>query len=142
MQIWTIGRGKAGMGRPVSCRSTASSTRQKRRCHQPDGPVDFLLKRNSVYYLVGHGRRGEAIGFAILALLVIWWRGLLQFRSATPAKGASILATGWLPRGDRSSEARRRSAQGVTEVKRLLLVLLAALAAVATLKAQTVNEPG
>jgi len=53
--------------------------RQKQEGYQPDGPVDFLLKRNSVYYLVRHGRRGEAIGFAILALLVIWWRGLLSF---------------------------------------------------------------
>ena len=53
--------------------------RQKRDVYQPDGPVDFFLKRNSVYYLVKYGRRGEAIGFAILALLVIWWRGLLSF---------------------------------------------------------------
>lgn len=49
---------------------------QKREGYQPDGPVDFLLKRNSVYYLVKNGRWGAAVGFAGLALLVIWGRGL------------------------------------------------------------------
>ncbi len=49
--------------------------RQKRDGYQPDGPVDFLLKRNSVYYLVKWGRRGESLVLAGLALLVIWWRG-------------------------------------------------------------------
>jgi GT2 family glycosyltransferase len=51
--------------------------RQKREGYQPNGPVDFLLKRNSFYYLVKQGRRREAIGFAFFALVVIWSRGLL-----------------------------------------------------------------
>ncbi len=53
---------------------------QKQEGYQPNGPVDFLLKRNSFYYLVKHERRREAIGFAILALVVIWLRGLLSLK--------------------------------------------------------------
>jgi hypothetical protein len=79
MQIWTIGLAEPAGGF-IICPSRAFFIARSSEGYQPNGPVDFLLKRNSFYYLVKHERRREAIGFAILALVVIWLRGLLSLK--------------------------------------------------------------
>lgn len=53
--------------------------RQKQDGYQLNGPVDFLLKRNSFYYLFKRGRRIEAIGLGILMLVLIQVRGWIRF---------------------------------------------------------------
>ena len=52
---------------------------QKRDSYQLNGPVDFLLKRNSFYYLLKQGRRLEAIGLGFLMLAAVQIRGLMSF---------------------------------------------------------------
>lgn len=51
---------------------------QKRDGYQLNGPVDFLLKRNSFYYLFKLGRRLDAILLGVLILVLVLARGLLR----------------------------------------------------------------
>jgi GT2 family glycosyltransferase len=52
---------------------------QKQEGYQMTGPVSFLLKRNSVYYLYKIGKRFDAWGYAIISLLLLSVRGVLTF---------------------------------------------------------------
>jgi GT2 family glycosyltransferase len=51
--------------------------RQKRDGYHMTGPVSFLLKRNSVYYLCKIGKRLDAWGYAISSLTLLIIRGIL-----------------------------------------------------------------
>jgi len=50
--------------------------RQKREGYHATGLVAFLLKRNSIYYLVKTGQRGQALGYALCSLLLMGGIGL------------------------------------------------------------------
>ncbi|MFZ4626718.1 MAG: glycosyltransferase family 2 protein [Blastocatellia bacterium] len=50
--------------------------RQKREGYHPTSPVAFLLKRNSIYYLVKTGQRSQALGYALCSLLLMGGTGL------------------------------------------------------------------
>ncbi len=54
--------------------------RQKPEGYHMTGPVSFLLKRNSVYYLCKTGKRMDAWGYAALSLLLLLMRGALTLR--------------------------------------------------------------
>ncbi len=56
--------------------------RDSDECH-PTGRVNFLLKRNSVYYLCRIGKRVDALGYAVLSL------ALLLIQAASPFKKES-----------------------------------------------------
>ncbi|MBK6798510.1 MAG: glycosyltransferase family 2 protein [Acidobacteria bacterium] len=56
--------------------------RDSNECH-PTGRVNFLLKRNSVYYLCRIGKRVDALGYAVLSL------ALLLIHAASPFKKES-----------------------------------------------------
>jgi GT2 family glycosyltransferase len=53
---------------------------QKTEGYHMTGPVAFLLKRNSVYYLCKTGRRLEAWGYALCSLALLLLRGLATLR--------------------------------------------------------------
>lgn len=58
--------------------------KQKREGYQMTGQASFLLKRNSVYYLVKIGERADAWGYAALSLL------LLSLRAISTGKKSGI----------------------------------------------------
>lgn len=62
--------------------------RQKREGYHATGPVAFLLKRNSIYYLVKTGQRGEALGYALCSLLLMGGIGLWRALSRRDLSGA------------------------------------------------------
>ena len=62
--------------------------RQKREGYQPTGTVGFLLKRNSIYYLVKTGQRGEALGYALCSVLLMGMSGLWRALSQGDLPGA------------------------------------------------------
>lgn len=53
--------------------------KQKAEGYHMTGPVSFLLKRNSVYYLYKTGQKIDAWGYAILSLALLGVRGALTF---------------------------------------------------------------
>ncbi|MDX2044374.1 MAG: glycosyltransferase family 2 protein [Acidobacteriota bacterium] len=53
--------------------------RQKSEGYDMTSQVSFLLRRNSVYYLCKVGKRAEAIGYALLSLLLLAARGAATF---------------------------------------------------------------
>lgn len=53
--------------------------RQKTEGYDQTSQVSFLLRRNSVYYLCKFGKRTEAVGYALLSLLLLLARGLATF---------------------------------------------------------------
>ncbi|MGH8692822.1 MAG: glycosyltransferase family 2 protein [Burkholderiales bacterium] len=59
---------------------------QKPEGYHMTGPVSFLLKRNSVYYLCKTGKRVDAWGYATLSLLLLLLRGALTLRRTSAAE--------------------------------------------------------
>lgn len=53
--------------------------RQKSEGYDMTSLVSFLLRRNSVYYLCKIGKRSEALGYALLSLLLLSARGAATF---------------------------------------------------------------
>ena len=54
---------------------------QKREGYHMTSFVSFLLKRNTVYYLVKIGKRFDAVGYALLSLVIMFGRALSPFKS-------------------------------------------------------------
>lgn len=69
--------------------------RQKTEGYDMTGFVSFLLRRNSVYYLCKVGKPAEAVGYAMLSLLLMLARGFVTFQLADHLKFCRKLAASY-----------------------------------------------